>query len=114
MKFSPFDASREIQITTLGGSDPLWGLDGKEIFYRNRDKFMRVTVPDSLDSWRPKPELMFTGTYLNVKHKPRDVMPDGQHFLMIQPTHPDPPGTELYLIQNWFEELKRLCPTGKK
>jgi hypothetical protein len=22
--------------------------------------------------------------------------------------------TEMILVQNWFEELKRLCPTGKK
>ena len=87
---------------------------GKRLFYRNGDQFMRVTVPDSLDSWvPPNPTLMFTGNYLNVNAKPWDVMPDGQHFIMIQPTHPDPPGTELYLIQNWFEELKRLCPTGK-
>jgi hypothetical protein len=24
------------------------------------------------------------------------------------------PVTEMILVQNWFEELKRLCPTGKK
>jgi hypothetical protein len=24
------------------------------------------------------------------------------------------PVTELILVQNWFEELKRLVPTGKK
>jgi hypothetical protein len=24
-----------------------------------------------------------------------------------------PPVTEMILVQNWFEELKRLCPTGK-
>jgi hypothetical protein len=24
------------------------------------------------------------------------------------------PVTEMILIQNWFEELKRLVPTGKK
>ncbi len=23
------------------------------------------------------------------------------------------PVTEMILVQNWFEELKRLCPTGK-
>jgi hypothetical protein len=71
---------------------------------------MKVAVPDSLDSWIPKPELMFSGNYLNVISKPWDVMPDGEHFIMIQPTHPDPPKTELYLIQNRFEELKRLVP----
>jgi hypothetical protein len=23
------------------------------------------------------------------------------------------PVTEMILVQNWFEELKRICPTGK-
>jgi hypothetical protein len=23
------------------------------------------------------------------------------------------PATEMILVQNWFEELKRLCPTGR-
>lgn len=70
---------------------------------------MRVTVPDSPDTWIPKPVLMFKKNYMNVVGKPWDVM-DTQHFIMIQPTHPDPPGTELYLVQNWQEELKRLVP----
>jgi len=90
----------------------LWSVDGKEVFYRNGDQSMKVTVPDSLDSWVPKPMLMFKKNFLNVVGKPWDVM-DNQHFVMIQPTHPDPPNTELYLVQNWFEELKRLCPIGR-
>jgi len=106
----PDMSSREIQISIQGGTDPLWSMDGKEVFYRNGDQYLRVAVPVSLDSWVPKPEAMFKSNYLNVIAKPWDVMPDGQHFVMIQPTHPDPPGTELYLVQNWFEELKRLVP----
>ncbi|MBZ5499969.1 MAG: protein kinase [Acidobacteriia bacterium] len=105
----PNMSSPGIQISTQGGSDPLWSIDGREVFYRNRDQHMRVTLPDSLDSWFPQPVPMFKKNYLNVIGKPWDVM-DKQHFIMIQPTHPDPPKTELYLIQNWFEELKRLVP----
>ncbi len=33
---------------------------------------------------------------------------------MTRQTMPElPPSTELILVQNWFEELKRLVPTGK-
>ena len=74
---------------------------------------MSVTVPDSLVSWMPKPTPMFKKDYLNVAGRSSDVL-DAQHFIMIQPTHPDPPKTELPLVQNWFEKLKRLVPTGKK
>jgi eukaryotic-like serine/threonine-protein kinase len=106
-------SSREIQISTEGGGDPLWSRDGREIFYRNADQFMVVALPatpGSLDGWIPRPRLMFRGDYLNVRQRPWDVMPDGQHFLMIQPTHPDPPRNELYLVVNWFEELKAKVP----
>jgi len=106
----PATSSGEIQISTQGGSDPFWSRNGEEIFYRNQNQFMRVAVPDSLDSWYPKPELMFTGNYLNCDYTSWDIMPDGQHFIMIQSTHPDPPKTELHLIQNWFEELIRSVP----
>ncbi len=72
---------------------------------------MSVIVPEAVGSWIPEPKLMFTGNFANFAAGASwDIMPDGQHFIMIQPTHPDPPKTELYLIQNWFEELKRPVP----
>ena len=40
-----------------------------------------------------------------------DVTPDGQRFLMVQVLEPLPePATELILVTNWFEELRRLVP----
>ncbi len=42
-----------------------------------------------------------------------DVAPDGQRFLMIKEGTPAESGTppSLILVQNWFEELRRLVPT---
>jgi len=42
-----------------------------------------------------------------------DVSPDGQRFLMLKPAETAAPGTQIVVVQNWFEELKRLVPTGK-
>jgi len=40
---------------------------------------------------------------------------DGKRFLMVRQEERKPtPVTEMILVQNWFEELKRLVPTGKK
>ena len=40
-----------------------------------------------------------------------DVTPDGQRFLMVQVLEPLPePATELILVTNSFEELRRLVP----
>ncbi len=39
---------------------------------------------------------------------------DGQRFLMVKQGERKPqPMTEMILVQNWFEELKRICPMGK-
>jgi len=42
-----------------------------------------------------------------------DVMPDGQRFVMIDDSEAAPPPTQLVLVQNWHEELRRLVPTDK-
>ena len=38
-------------------------------------------------------------------------MPDGQSFAMIDDSEGEPAPTQLILVQNWAEELKRLVPT---
>ena len=41
-----------------------------------------------------------------------DISPDGERFLMIKESGSDETSsTEFILVQNWFEELKRLVPT---
>ena len=40
-----------------------------------------------------------------------DVAPDGQRFVMADRRPRPPPVTQLNLILNWGEELKRLVPT---
>ena len=44
-----------------------------------------------------------------------DVSPDGQSFLMVKPTEAgEAAPAQINVVLNWFEELKRLVPTGKK
>ncbi len=69
-------------------------------------------------AFRPgKPRLLFENqAYFGTRiGRAYDVSPDGQRFLMVQKGEQKPqPVTEMILVQNWFEELKRLCPTGMK
>jgi hypothetical protein len=39
-----------------------------------------------------------------------DVSTDGQRFLMIKPGGEDQAATQINLVPNWFEELKRRAP----
>jgi hypothetical protein len=40
-------------------------------------------------------------------------MPKGEGFVFVD-TSKTIPARELVVVQNWFAELKRLVPTGKK
>ena len=47
-------------------------------------------------------------------NRPYDIAPDGR-FLIIRSAQTDidgGPASNLILVQNWFEELKRLVPTN--
>jgi hypothetical protein len=41
-----------------------------------------------------------------------DVAPDGERFALIVPGESQEAESDLILVQNWTEELKRLVPTG--
>ncbi len=40
-----------------------------------------------------------------------DVTPDGQRFIMIERVKSETIMRQINIVQNWFEELKRLVPT---
>ena len=40
-----------------------------------------------------------------------DVTADGQRFALIEPGPKELLPTEIHVVFNWFEELKRLVPT---
>ena len=44
-----------------------------------------------------------------------DVSPDGQRFLMLKPTGADQTASAptIVVVQNWFEDLKRLELSGR-
>jgi hypothetical protein len=42
-----------------------------------------------------------------------DVSPDSRRFLMIKPGGEEQAPTQVNLVLNWFEELKRLAPLSK-
>ena len=61
-------------------------------------------------------ELLFEGPYLNLLgSRTYDVAPDGERFVMVQlgSSATDAEAqAELIIVQNWFEELRRLVPTN--
>jgi serine/threonine-protein kinase len=111
----PYPNGRREKISTGGGSDAAWGPDGKELFYCNGKKFMRVTIQTTPEFEASNPELLFEDDYIMTRfpgHRNYDISRDGKRFLMIKQIDEQPtPVTDLNVVFNWFEELKELTPT---
>ncbi len=100
-----------IQISNEAGYDPLWSPDQRELFYRNARDIMVVEIQTNPDFQASKPRLLFKGPELDEglsNYRSWDIMPDGQRFIAVE--RPPAP-TQLVVVLNWFEELKRLVPT---
>lgn len=101
------------QISSEGGREPVWNPKGRELFYRAGNKMMAVEVTtQGAFSWG-KPRALFEGAYVTTPRSlPNyDVSPDGQRFLMLKATEQAQASTQINVVLNWFEELKRRVPT---
>jgi Tol biopolymer transport system component len=104
------------QISTEGGTEPVWNRNGRELFYRSGDKMMAVDIATQPSFAAGTPRLLFEGQYVPAPGaSPNyDVSPDGQRFLMLKPIEQAAGPTQINVVLNWFEELKQKVPTGKK
>jgi len=111
------------QVSRDGGSQVLWGPNGRELFYVSADrKLMAVPVQIGGEHFTyGTPDIVIEGPYRALTLPPArqnnipamaryDVSHDGERFLMMKEIEPS--ARELAVVLNWFEELKRLAPTG--
>jgi serine/threonine-protein kinase len=104
----PDAASARWQVSTAGGTSPVWSHSGKELFYRsNQDAIMTVAVhPGSTFSFDPPKRLFSTAQYIGINPVPSfDVSPDDKRFLLLRETAPNE-RNELIVVQNWTQEMK--------
>ena len=124
--FPNVDDGGQWLISRGGGTRPLWAPDGRELFYLAPGPRLMVvpvqpvqpvqTVQAELGFEAGIPEFVFKGAFFAPSGRwslrTYDVAPDGERFLMIKESGSgETPSTELILVLNWFEELKRLVPT---
>ncbi|MBI1897141.1 MAG: hypothetical protein HYZ57_06490 [Acidobacteria bacterium] len=96
----------------------MWAYNGRELFYRNGDQMLAVPVSTRSGSTAGKPRVLWKAHYnagLNsmcgaagpgtCNH---DISGDDQRFLMVQESDTDVPATEIRVVLNWSEEVKKL------
>lgn len=108
---SPFPeaTASKWQVSTDGGTEPLWARDGQELFYRNGNGDM-IAVQVSLSetfSIVSKHVLFSALPYrADANHTNYDVHPDGRRFLMKRNVAST--GGELIWVEHWLEELEEM------
>jgi serine/threonine-protein kinase len=101
------------QVSTRGGTRPSWTRGGRElVFLDSANHMSAVAVEGEGGSFRAgAPSTLFTTVYARPDvYRTYDVTPDGQRFLVIKEVDDVPTLTSLVVVENWFDELKRLLP----
>ena len=102
------------QISTEGGTEPMWNPKGRELFYRDGQKMMAVDYTAQPTFSAGKPRILFQGPFTPTPRSASDydVSPDGQRFLMLKAAEQAP--GEISVVLNWTAELKQKVPAGNK
>ena len=104
------------QVSTEGGSRPAWARNGRELFYVDgRGRLIGVPVQPGPTFTTANSSVVLESAGLGgiTPGRHYDVSLDGRRFLVIRPPRPTEtrtPATELNIVLNWGEELKRLAP----
>jgi serine/threonine-protein kinase len=104
----------KLQVSTEGGTEPVWNRNGRELFYRSGNKMMAVDVTTGSPFSAGKPRILFETEYVPTPASLRnyDVSADGQRFLMLKAGDQTQTVTQINVVTNWSEELKRLVPAN--
>ena len=99
------------QISSGGGTRPLWNRNGRELLYVTlTGGLMSVPVATgrAFDFGNASRVIDLSSTTLDL---PRfyDISPDGQRFLVTKEEAPSG-GAQVNIVRNWIEELKRAVP----
>jgi hypothetical protein len=108
----PEVGSSALQVSTDGGTEPLWGPNGRELFYRSRENWMvGITyTADSLFSVESRRRLFDARPFrTGMGTRGYDISPSDGRFVMVL-LDPDwePARPRMFMIQNFFTELEEL------
>ncbi|MDO9318301.1 MAG: hypothetical protein Q7V56_08885 [Gammaproteobacteria bacterium] len=114
-------------VSREGGTNVLWSADGSALFFvgvhDDERKMLRVAVtvgPGGLQLGSPEPlfDMRYTspdGTVYSYAAGDNgigagyDILPDGRFVLLRSP---EPDNREVVIVQNWFDEVRRLAPVA--
>jgi serine/threonine protein kinase/Tol biopolymer transport system component len=101
----PFRGDWRRQVSTDGGTQPVWNPNGREVFYRIGDRMMAVEVTTSgQDARLSAPKQLFARAFsygAGITMANYDITKDGQRFLMVRD---DTTIGRLRVVLNWHAD----------
>ena len=101
------------QVSTAGGTRPVWARSGRELFYLDASNAL-TAVPVGTSG--PTISIGIPAKVFDTKYaepnpsRHYDVSADGQRFLMLKASatgDPNATPVSMVLVEHWFEELKQ-------
>jgi serine/threonine-protein kinase len=95
-----------VQISSGGGTEPVWSRDGRRMYYRNGQKVIETDItPGAMISVGARRPVFSLTTLASTRGSASyDISPDGQQIIFGQPTGSE---AKLVVIVNWFTEVRR-------
>ena len=107
------------QVANVTSWAPHWRADGRELLYRTSSNAFGSVDVDGEEPFQAGPPELFDVeipfTFLLGSAPNFGITPDGQRFLVMTDAVSEETGerrTSIAIVNNWFEELNRLVPTG--
>jgi serine/threonine-protein kinase len=98
-------------VSNHGGTGPVWSRDGRELFYAEGDRLMRVAIERAPRLMASAPQILFeTPDFVWERVRNYDVLPDGSGFVIVRRGAGTPATATLRVVFDWFAELERLAP----
>ncbi len=95
------------QVSTEGGCQPRWRLDGKELFYveSGTNSLMSVAVATTPSFSAETPKALFTFPLRG--RAGYDIAADGERFVTVEDVASDnDKSRSIHVVENWYEEFR--------
>jgi serine/threonine-protein kinase len=108
----PNAGDQKVQVSSAGGTGPVWARHGRELFYLRDDRTMMavpVLAGPALRLGEPKALFRLPDHLIHLDaryYSAWDVGPDGRFIMARAVGTGSEAGTPLVVVENWFEELK--------
>jgi len=98
-------AGRGVQVSSNGGTEPVWARDGARLFYRHGGQMADVPVQGAAPVRVGPPHMLFEDTFtVGTLDAANYDVADGDRFLMVQP-ETQSAARDVHVLVNWASVL---------